>query len=185
MNAETKEAILHWWRSHLASHENPAALLEARKKDPQKAAEASRVAAEKMKESMRADEVLYALKGDLPEPLRKHLEANADKGCIGCWFSSNPVKLHAECGEKITRWFDTQKELKLFADQLSRPSDVMTSEQVGIAVAAVCDCLQKMPDSDTETLITLLCYTEGLGNVHFDNLPVVADYAQKLWKALQ
>ncbi len=71
-----------------------------------------------------AEEDLFSLDGetDLPQPLADHLAARKDPGCVGCWITSNPRKLHAECKKKINRYFETRKGLEEYGRELKKLS---------------------------------------------------------------
>ena len=109
----TDQIIRAWWKAHEGAIDNPTLLLLCDSRF-------SGLCVERMHVCMKADELLYALTGDdLPEPLKRHLKAEADKGCPICWFSSMRRKTHPDgtpsCEDKIHEWFESKKALMEYA----------------------------------------------------------------------
>ena len=101
------QAVLHRWAvAHRIAEDNPRLLLENQDEAT------SKLCVARMEECAAAERAFFALKDSphLPDEAHNFLRADADKGCSSCWLSSGPTP-HAECAEKIARWFATQETL--------------------------------------------------------------------------
>jgi len=56
----------------------------------------------------------FRLEAGLPKPLENYFAAVADPGCPRCWISSRVDKQHPECRKKISRYFETERQLLEF-----------------------------------------------------------------------
>lgn len=115
---EINDIVKEYALAHLDAHDNPKKLLAAR------SAEACRKVSDECAERMRrcaaADKALLNLRGekDLPGPVQNFLDADADRGCSGCWLSSAVPTPHHECHNKIRRWFFSRTRLIEYGTQL-------------------------------------------------------------------
>jgi hypothetical protein len=113
-NDYVKRLVHAWGQAHLGAQDNTLLL----RLDPVRF---GKVCASRMHVIHATDELLYGLDessaevASIPE-LARHLRAEHDKGCGGCWISSRvPLADHEDgspsCKPKIDEWFASQKEL--------------------------------------------------------------------------
>lgn len=114
-----KAAIIEFAQAHQAAEDNPKLLI----KDSTKYSD---LCVARMNRTLAADaklfdclalyvnEQVHSTSKKPPIELLTFWSAEADKGCTGCWISSNTSGKHPECEEKIRLWFKAQKALVVY-----------------------------------------------------------------------
>jgi len=112
MEKEVQNVIVAWAKAHDEAKDNAALLLRNWSKY-----EALCVA--RMEEVSRCDEALLRLadRDDLPPALTRFINANDDKGCASCWYSSCLME-HKECEKKSHEYFSALDNLVRFGLEL-------------------------------------------------------------------
>lgn len=104
---EVEQVLIEWWKAMEDASGNTALLLADTWSE-----ENSKLCTERMTVLRDIELVLYSRSPEECEsPLKEHLQANNDKPCSSCQFSSRMDKIHPDCVVKMSRWFDTKRKL--------------------------------------------------------------------------
>jgi hypothetical protein len=120
MTPEIEAIVEEFALVHMDAHKNPQCQLNA--KGAEECKRVSGECAERMRRVKQADSALINIFfknrfEELPEPAKRFVEAELDRGCVECWTSSSrgPHPDHGDvCNVKIANWFKCRTELIRF-----------------------------------------------------------------------
>lgn len=118
MTEHERTLIEEFALAHMDAHRNPSKMLSAH--DPQTCKIITDECVIRMNRCHAADKAVFdlTLTDTTPTVIREFVEAELDKGCPMCWFSSATTTDHPDCTFKIDRWFRTRKNLIEFGVHL-------------------------------------------------------------------
>src|SRR4051812_13844307 len=114
MNQDLKKLLKRWWKARIKAEGNTKLLIR-------NYALFSSLCSSRMRRLSKAEADLDALEsqiGTFPAQLVYWWKTRRDAGCSHCWVTSNPSKMHAECDQKIKRWFAARQALEDYVAEL-------------------------------------------------------------------
>lgn len=114
MNPEQTDAdaaVQEYADAFVAAKDNPTRLIAVRSSSEYTAASAACVT--RMARLQSAEDALFSIasSSDMPVAAKTFMEADADRGCQGCWLSSSRGRNHSACNAKIDRYFAARDAL--------------------------------------------------------------------------